>query len=215
MSSPSRTQADLFGHVPPEKPRREARPFDVEQVARAVWRSGVDPGTLTEDYLAALGLPLTDELRGRVIRHHPSLSFAKDHRLPGMLTLLRDIHDDRPCAVVRTYLDEHARKIAQRILGPAYRAAAKLDPAPHVEDRLHVTVGIEAGIAAMLHFRPIWAIANAEAPANLELLAGIRSLTVLIDPGDGNATRIAAAAAARWKRSGRIARVIEMSGAAS
>ena len=64
---------------------------------RAVWYSGVDPsGTLTEKYLARLGLTLPDDVRGRVIRHHGSLAFAKDQRMPGMLTLLRELEGDRP-----------------------------------------------------------------------------------------------------------------------
>lgn len=96
MSPPSRTQADLFDRVPDDA-RRTARPFDIAQVARAIWHSGVDPsGALTEQYAAALGLTLPDDVRGRVIRHHGSLAFAKDQRLPGMLTLLRDLRDGQP-----------------------------------------------------------------------------------------------------------------------
>lgn len=64
MSPPARTQADLFGPTPDE-PRRVARPFDIAQVVRAIWHGGVDPaGTLTEEYAAALGLPLPDDVRG-------------------------------------------------------------------------------------------------------------------------------------------------------
>ena len=91
MSPPARTQAqppDLFDRVPSEA-RRAARPFDIAQAVRGVWYGGVDPaGTLTEQYIAALGLPLPDDVRGRVVRHHNSLAFAKGRRLPGMLTLL-------------------------------------------------------------------------------------------------------------------------------
>ena len=127
---------------------------------RAVWYSGIDhSGTLTEKYLAQLGLTLPDDVRGRVIRHHGSLAFAKGRRMPGMLTLLRDLKDDQPVAVVRTYLDADARKVAQRVLGPAFRAAAMFDPGEHA--RLHVAIGIEAGIRARaLDHRPLWAVAQ-------------------------------------------------------
>ena len=141
-------------------PAATARPFDIAQVVRAIWYSGIDPsGTLTEKYLAQLGLTLPDDVRGRVIRHHGSLAFAKDQRMPGMLTLLRDLDDDRPVAVVRTYLDADARKVAQRILGPAFRAAAMFDPGEHAA--LNVAIGIDAGIRALaLSHRPLWAVAE-------------------------------------------------------
>ena len=103
MSPPARSQGrrqpDLFS--PPEPPRQ----FDIAQAVRAIWHSSIDPsGTLTEKYLAQLGLTLPDDVRGRVIRHHGSLAFAKDKRMPGMLTLLRDFDGAAPVAVVRTFL---------------------------------------------------------------------------------------------------------------
>jgi hypothetical protein len=202
----------------PDEPRRISRPFDIEAVARAVWRGGVDPvGTLTEQYLAELGLPLPDDIRGHFVRHHHSLSFAKDQRLPGMLTLLRDLRDDQAVAVVRTFLGEHAHKITQRIIGRAFRGVAKLDE--HVEGTLSVTFGIEAAIRARsIGHRPMWMAASTEAMAaliNLPTLAGVETLSILIETGDGNAMRAATAAAARWESTHREARIIEMSKAAS
>ena len=107
-----------------------------------------------------------------MIRHHGSLAFAKGRRLPGMLTLLHDIKDDQPVAVVRTYLDPDARKVVQRILGPAFRAAAMFDPGEHVA--LNVAIGIEAGIRALaLGHRPLWAVASTEALINLPTLGAL------------------------------------------
>jgi hypothetical protein len=79
MSTNTRAQGrpprpDLF--EPPDEPRRVARAFDVAQAVRGVWHSGVDPaGTLTEQYIATLGLPLTDDARGQTSKMiSPSLS---------------------------------------------------------------------------------------------------------------------------------------------
>jgi hypothetical protein len=213
MSPPARTQAhspDLFDRVPDED-RRAARPFDLAQVVRAVWHSGVDPtGTLTERYATALGLALPDDIRGRVVRHHSSLAFAKGRRLPGMLMLLRDLKDHQPVAVVRTYLDADARKVAQRILGPAFRAAAIFDPGEHVD--LNVAIGIEAGLRALaLGHRPLWAVASTEALANLQLPVSVEVLTILIQTAEGNAMRAATAATARLESASRVVRTIEIS----
>ena len=200
--SPGRCQPDLFR--PPEPPRQ----FDIAQAVRAIWYSGIDPsGTLTEKYLARLGLTLPDDVRGRVIRYHGSLAFAKDKRMAGMLTLLRDLKDDQPVAVVRTYLDADARKVAQRILGPAFRAAAMFDPGPHVG--LNVALGMDAGIRALaLGHRPLWAVGSTEALANLQLVAGVEQLTILVER---NAMRAATAAAAHWEGTHRVVRIIGMS----
>jgi hypothetical protein len=209
MSSPSRPQADLFAPIPDE-PRRVARPFDIAQAVRAIWYSGIDPsGTLTDQYAAALGLLLPNDVRGRVVRHHGSLAFAKDQRLPGMLTLLRDLRDDRPAAVVRTFLDADARKVAGRILGPAFRAAAMFDPGEHVA--LNVAIGMEAGIRALaLGHRPLWAVASTEALANLQLPVSVEVLSILIESGVPDALRAAAAATARLESANRVARIIEI-----
>ena len=215
MSHPARTQgrppqADLSAPIADE-PRRVARPFDIAQAVRAIWYSGVDPaGTLTEKYAAALGLTLPDDVRGRVVRHHHSLAFAKDRRMAGMLTLLRDLKDDQPVAVVRTYLDADARKVAQRSLGPAFRAAAMFDPGEHAV--LHVAIGIGAGIRALaLGHRPLWAVASTEALANLQLPVSVEVLTILIQTADGNDMRAATAATARLESASRVVRTIEMS----
>ena len=211
MSPPARSQGrrqpDLFR--PPEPPRQ----FDIAQAVRAIWYSGVDPaGTLTDQYAAALGLTLPDDVRGRVIRHHGSLAFANDKRMAGMLMLLRDLKDDQPVAIARTYLDADARKVAQRILGPAFRAASIFDPGEHAD--LNVAIGVEAGLRALaLGHRPLWAVASTEALMNLASLplAGVEVLTILIQTADGNDMRAATAATARLESASRVVRTIEMS----
>jgi hypothetical protein len=208
MSPPARSQGrrqpDLFR--PPEPPRQ----FDIAQAVRAIWHSSVDPaGTLTEKYLAQLGLTLPDDVRGHVIRHHGSLAFAKDKRVPGMLTLLRDFDGAAPVAVVRTFLNPDARKVAQRIMGPAFRAAAIFDPGEHAD--LNVAIGIEAAIRALaLNYRPLWAVASTEALANLQLPVSVEVLTILIQTADGNVMRAATAATARLESASRGVRIIEI-----
>jgi putative DNA primase/helicase len=208
MSPPARSQGrcqpDLFRST---EPRRQ---FDLAQAVRGVWHSGIDPsGTLTAQYLARLGLSLPDDVRGRVIRHHGSLAFAKDKRMAGVLMVLRDLKDDQPVAVVRTYLDADARKVAQRVLGPAFRAAAIFDPGEHAH--LHVAIGVDAGIRARaLNYRPLWAVASTEALANLQLPVSVEVLTILIQTADGNVMRAATAATARLESASRGVRIIEI-----
>ena len=70
-----------------------------------------------------------------------------------MLTLLRDLNDDparRHCS--QTYLTPDARRVAQRILGAAYCAAAMFDPCKHVG--LNVAIGIDTGIRALALNQP-------------------------------------------------------------
>jgi hypothetical protein len=111
---------------------------------------------------------------------------------------------------VRTFLDADARKVAGRILGPAFRAAAMFDPGEHVA--LNVAIGTDAGICALaLGHRPLWAVAGTEALANLQLPVSVEVLSILIESGVPDAMRAAAAAAARLESASRVARIIEMS----
>ena len=105
--------------------------------------------------------------------------------------------------------DEGAHRIATRLLGRAFKAAAKFDSP--VTDHLHVTIGIETGIAAMaMNLRPVWSVGNPETLANLPLFA-VNSLTILVGTNDSDTNfRAAEHAAMRWRQAGRSAQIVEL-----
>lgn len=204
-----------------EKPKAIFKPAAVEKkpeiiapdpVAIRVWNESNDPrGTVVEQYLVARGLELPDDVAGRVLRHHPRLSFGDGQFTAGMLALFRDIRTDEPRAIHRTFLDAAGCKVARKMLGPVKGAAIKLDDDADVTLGLHIGEGIETGLAARLAgFRPAWALGSAGAIASFPVLNGIDAVTVLGETDDSGANAKAAKeCAARWIAEGREVYVAE------
>jgi hypothetical protein len=162
--------------------------------AISLWAVGVDPrGTLAEIYLASRRLELGDDLAGRVIRWHPGISAA--------LALFRDIRNDEPRAISRTFLDAHGRKLERKFLGPVGGSAIKLDPDEDVLGGLHIGEGAESCLAArQLGCRPCWALGSKGAIGVFPVLSHIETLTILAEP---DAEREVEACASRWHLAGR------------
>jgi hypothetical protein len=144
----------------PSRPSVAPRSDDNDRIAYAlaIWKQSHDPqGTTVQAFFASRRLSLIDDIAGRVIRYHPSLKFD-GRRTGAMVTLFRDIRDDEPRAIHRTFLDSDGRKLDRRMLGPVKDAAIKLDPDEAIECGLHIGEGIETCIAARLAgFRPVGA----------------------------------------------------------
>lgn len=177
------------------------------QIALKLWRESQHPrGTLVEKYLASRGLSLSNEVAGEVIRFHPALSFG-DGRVAGMVALYRHIRTDEPRALHRTFLDGSARKLNRRSLGPMRDAAIKLSSDENVTAGLHLSEGIETGLAAQLiGFQPVWALGSATMIDGFPVLGGIETISVLGENGDGGANaRAAQVCADRWLEAGREA----------
>ena len=181
--------------------------------ASRVWREAVDPrGTPVEHYLLTeRKLTLPDEIAGLVIRYHPRL-YYEGQRVRGMVSLLRDIHDDAPCGIIRTFLDDQGRKIKSGNLGCAKGAAVKLDADAHVAEGLHVCEGVETGISAMAAgYRPVWALGGAGNIGKFQVLNGIEALTILTERNDNDKNAEAVAeVSARWHEAGREVFTVEM-----
>jgi putative DNA primase/helicase len=105
--------------------------------AMALWRGSVDGrGTPIERYLnLERKLDIDPYLAVAVLRWHPGAG--------AMLALFRNILTRAIQAVERIFLDQDAKKIGRKFLGPAKGAAAMLDPFENVLEGLHVGAGVE------------------------------------------------------------------------
>jgi putative DNA primase/helicase len=190
-----------------EGPAREARQDGLNGVttttitttadALVLWHQGVDPrGTRGERYLKdERKLDLGADLAGEVLRWHPGVG--------AILTLYRNILTGEPQAVQRTLLDQDARKIGRKFLGPVGGAAVMLDP--EVLAGLHIGEGIETCLAArQFDLRPTWALGSTTAIANFPVLSGVECLTLMQEnDANGASQRACEACALRWHAAGR------------
>jgi hypothetical protein len=176
-----------------------APPDDSTRIASAMsrWRASVPRGTHVERYLASRGLELGDDLAGEVIRFHPGVN--------AMVALFRDVRTDEPRAVSRTFLDQDARKIERKFLGPTRNSAVKLDGDDTVLGGLFIGEGVETCLAArQVGLKPCWALGSAGAIATFAVLPAIEALSVIVDHDpNGAGEKAARAAEAHWRAAGR------------
>ena len=170
--------------------------------AMKLWRPSVDGrGTLAERYLNQRKLGLDAYLAVYVLRWHPGIG--------AMLALFRNIHTGAPQAISRTFLDQDARKIGRKFLGPVGGAAVMLDPFDEVLEGLHIGAGVETCMTARQHprmnFRPTWALGSDTAIADFPVLGGIDCLTLIQenDTKNNSSQRACDACALRWHAAGR------------
>jgi hypothetical protein len=183
--------------------------IDQQNIERALklWNDATPiDGTPAERYLHGRGL---DDLPGdRVLRFHASCPFGKT-RVACLLALYTDIATNEPKAIGRTAINLSGNKIGRMSLGPVENAAVKIHADENVEQGLVIGEGLETCLAArQLGFRPVWSLGSANAIRDFNVLAGITSLTILIDndPPDRNG-RLAGPDAAlecseRWRDAG-------------
>ena len=170
------------------------------RIALELWNASQDPrNTIVEKYLVRRCGELPDELAGRVIRYHPSLKLNGNHG-GGMIALYRDIRTDEPCAVHRTFFDGSGNKIGRKMLGRVSGSAIKLDVHEDVALGVHLGEGLETCLSGYLRgFRPTWCLGSAGPIGDFPVLAGIESLTIFGELGDGGTNRRnAEKCAARW-----------------
>lgn len=195
-------------------PTREIKPAEPWQ---PIWRESEPLGRLARDYFASRGLaelPLPD--RDSVLRFHPLCPFGPGERHPCILALVRNVLTNRPQAVHRTALTRDARKLDRKMLGPKTGGAIKLWPDEQVDLGLVVGEGIETVLAAATHIehrgtllRPAWALLDAGNIAVFPVLAGIKSITLLVDNDQsGTGQRDARICGERWRNSGRAATLL-------
>ncbi len=193
----------------PVPTRSEAAGDQAEGIARGRgrWRAAVDPrGTIVETYLISRGLELSGDVAGEVIRFHPACPWKDDSgailHVPVMIAAMRDIRSDEITAVSCRRLTPEGVKVGKpRMRGIALGAVVKLDVDDSVTGALHICEGVETGIAAqMFKLRPVWALGSKDAIKAFPVLAGIGSLTILVEP---DAEDQVEQCARRWHQAGR------------
>jgi hypothetical protein len=185
-------------------------------LAMSIWddASPIEGVPLGEAYLERRGL-LNDDLPGEDVLRFSRCTFGNSN-YPCILALYRDIVTNEPKAISRTAIGPNGIKIGRKALGPVMGCAVKLDPNENVELGLHAGEGVETMLAARLKgFRPAWALGSAGAIRNFPVLAGIESLTVIVDNdlpdknGRQAGQEAAKACSDRWVRAGReVLRVV-------
>lgn len=154
-------------------PRRAAQVLDEDdnkRLALRIW-SETSPiaGTLAERYLRSRRLEVVDGA-AEALRFHPLLRFG-DKSVPGMVALYRRLRSDEPVAIQRMFIDPEGRKLDRRMLGSVREAAVKISPDDGVTLGLVVGEGVESCLAAaMLGYRPVWALGSAGAIAKLPVI---------------------------------------------
>ena len=119
---------------------------------------------------ASQGMQLPDDC-GSVVRFHPNLKYG-NVRVPGLIWLLRDLHDDGAARDYPAFSHEAGNVIGRRTLGRAYGSAIKRPDDAEVTTGLAVAPTIERGIAAMnAELRPVWVVS---ALADFPVLSGVK-----------------------------------------
>jgi putative DNA primase/helicase len=154
------------------------------RAALAIWNSAVDlrrtDGGL---YLRRDRQLKTSEDFSAFLRWH-----APSRALIG---LFRDVETNEPRAITRIYIDAEGHKIGRKFLGPVGGCAIKLDCDEAVTTSLHISEGLESGLAArQLGFRPTWVLGSAGAIGRFPVLNGIEVLSILRETDDSGANEL-------------------------
>jgi phage/plasmid primase-like uncharacterized protein len=146
-----------------------------------------------------------------VLRFHSNCPFAGRRHEPCVVALIRNIRTDQPTGIQRTALDSQGRAIGRRGLGAKSGGAIKLWPDAEATTGLVVGEGMETVASAATRLwhrgtllRPAWALIDRGNLAQLPVLAGVESLTILVDADQSGAGQEAAEVCAdRWVTAGR------------
>lgn len=185
--------------------------------ARKLWDAAQPiAGTRAADYLTFRHIDVDQLPSGdmAVLRFHPDCPFGEGIQHPCLLALFQDVETDAFAGIHRVALTASAftpgGTVERRMLGrwPG-RRAIKLWPA---SDTLVVGEGIETVLAAATRvqeraLRPAWALGSAGALARFPLLAGVRSIAILVD-NDPRGRQVARDCAEQWCANGRTAMLL-------
>jgi putative DNA primase/helicase len=190
---------------PTSKQQTSHEPDDAERTRKSmnVWDSAGRIGGPALRYLHSRAI--ADAIRddGEVLRFHPRCPFSgfDGEHVPALVALFRDLHSNQPVAIHRRPLSAAGEKLGHwKAWGPTSNAAIKLSDDPEIAHHLTVGEGIETTLSGiMLGYAPAWAIGSAGGLRTFPVLAGIESLTILVD-NDRNRTGqdAAVACSARW-----------------
>lgn len=176
--------------------------------ALAIWRAAVPAtGTPVESYLSSRGLTLRPPA---ALRFHAAMKHPAGGTWPAMIALVTTGERNTPVGIHRTYLAADASTKApvvpqKMMLGPCRGGAVRLGELGG--GSLLVGEGIETCLAAMQATgRQAWSALSTSGLRSLVLPEAFDDIVVLAD-GDQPGDAAACAAASRWSREGRRARI--------
>lgn len=167
--------------------------------ANEIWRTTQPLGPEAISYFNRRGININD------VPDRGGLRFDRRHQcIVGRFT---GALDNMPRGIWRRSLSGDKPKA----LGPMVGCVIRLWPDEEVERRLVIGEGVETVLAAATLIRhrgtllqPAWAACSANNMENFPVLAGIETLTLLVDnDANGKGQKAAAACAARWAAAGR------------
>jgi CHC2 zinc finger/Toprim domain len=176
---------------------------------------GMHDGSPPARFFESRGLIMPADWSPRALRYHPACPFRDDNgelvHHPAMIGLFRDIHDDAVKAVSRRPLTADGRSLRKGAsLGPTNNCAIKLTPDEDVKHGLHLAEGITSSVAAaMLNMLPVWACGGTRNMRTFPILAGVETLTLIVDHDENGASQTAANECfVRWRDAGKEVRNI-------
>jgi hypothetical protein len=225
---------DQWREKPENQPVTKSRPgLEREMAQRQAWIAATVAQILTElrpilgspgeAYLRAVrgidAYQIADVLeRTDAIGWHSSVLFREtghelnDKRIGAIVAVMTDPSTTKPTgAISRTYL-HHGRKLGKaKTLGRG-GGVCRLSLDEDVLAGLFLSEGLETALSAMaLGLRPMWSTGSASVMAEIPILGGIESLTVLAD-NDSNkgaaGERAAREVGCRWLNAGRDVRIL-------
>jgi len=176
--------------------------------AGMIWTQSVDPrGTRVEEYLRTRDLNIPDGVAIDVLRYHRPFNCA-GYKTAAMVALFRDIKTNEPCGISATFLDKNAEKIDRRFFGHVGRGAIKFGTSA---ESLNIGEGIETALSgAAMGYTPAWAVGSASGIARFPVVAGVTTLRIFGEKGDGGANAKAVKKlTACWSHSGADIYVVE------
>ena len=183
-------------------PARDADLHFVEQL----WRESEPIGADGMAYLAGRGISLDDVPERGGLRFHRRCAWQGGAR-PCILARFTDAITGEPRGIYRRPIDGSK----PRTLGPAAGCIIRLWPDDAVTEGLVLGEGVETVLAAATRIehrgtllQPAWATGGTANMAGFPVLAGIESLTLLVDhDASGGGERAADQCAERWREAGR------------
>jgi hypothetical protein len=143
------------------------------------------------------------------LRWHPSIWHADERRaFAAMVGLITDAVTLAPISLHLTYLTDGGGKAAgdrsRKYLAGCRKKGGviRLSADEEVTTSLVIGEGIETCATVLLGIGPVWSCLDAGGVESFPLLAGIESLTVLVDADDAG-RRAFAAVRSRWRAAGR------------
>ena len=181
--------------------------------AAALWASTREIDGAARAYLEgrACVCPPTDG----DLRWHPNLKhFPTSYTGPALVALVTDAITCKPISLHRTWIRADGKKAdvkPARMLIKGHRVKGgliRLWPDEAVTHGLAVGEGIETMLSLAHAYTPVWSCIDASNLAAFPLLNGIESLVIAAD-GDAPGRQAAGACAARWRRAGRQAAIVD------